>query len=63
MNTKISDELRDRMTMTRHRYLLIKAMQDGGGWMLAVEAVATTALAHPEWDMHEKRTWTEWEAG
>jgi hypothetical protein len=63
MNPKISDELRVRMTMTRRRYLLIKAMQTGGGWFLAAEAVATTALAHPEWDMHEERTWTEWEAG
>jgi hypothetical protein len=28
---------------------------------MAVEAVATTAIEHPEWDMTETKTWFEWE--
>ena len=46
--------------MTRHRYLIIKAMQ-GAGALVAIEAVASTALAHPDWDLDEERTWDEWE--
>lgn len=49
--------------ITRRNYLTIKALAAGGGPFLAAEAVATTALEHPEWDMEEKRTFDEWEAG
>jgi hypothetical protein len=51
------------MRITRRRYLLIKAMAAGGGPFLAAEAVASTAIEHPEWDMEEKRTFDEWERG
>lgn len=47
--------------MTRRRYLTLKAMQSGAGIFLAAEAVASTAIEHPEWDMDEVRTWNEWE--
>lgn len=46
--------------MTRRRYLLIQAVLAGANIFLAKEAVDTTALAHPEWDMNEERTWREW---
>jgi hypothetical protein len=29
-------------------------------WYIAVEAVATTALEHPEWDMSEEKTYDQW---
>lgn len=48
-------------TLTRKMWLTIHAMRAGGGPFLAVEAVATTALEHPEWDMDERHTWAEWE--
>lgn len=46
---------------SRERYLLVKAVMCGAPVMLAREAVATTALAHPEWNMDEQRTWRQWE--
>jgi len=26
------------------------------------EAVASTALSHPEWELTERKTWEEWES-
>lgn len=48
--------------MTRRHYLMTKAVMDGASIWLATEAVASTAIEHPEWDMDERRTWDEWEA-
>jgi hypothetical protein len=47
--------------LTRRRYLLIKMLEAGTSIFVAHEAVASTALAHPEWDMDEEKTWAEWE--
>lgn len=47
--------------MTRRRYLTIMAVLAGADIWTAKEAVATTALAHPEWDMDEQRPWREWQ--
>lgn len=48
--------------MTRRHFLVYKAMQDTDcGIMLAIEAVASTAIEHPEWDMDELRTLQQWE--
>lgn len=47
--------------ITRHRYLIMQAILHGAGLILALESVASTALAHPEWDMDEEKTWDEWE--
>lgn len=56
--------------MTRGRYLFIKGCQAVMGdermlpaTLLISEAVASTAMEHPEWDMDEERTWDEWEGG
>lgn len=50
--------------ITRRQYLTRKVMAVGGGVnvFMVAEAVASTALAHPEWDMDETKTWDEWEA-
>lgn len=45
----------------RREYLFMAAIDAGAGIFGASEAVATTALAHPEWDMDEMKTWPEWE--
>jgi hypothetical protein len=50
------------LTLTRRQYLLAQASLRSTGLFLAIEAVATTALEHPEWDMDEQKTWVEWEA-
>ena len=50
-------------TWTRRAYLMMAAMTTGASSTVAAEAVATTALAHPEWDMDEKKTWEQWEQG
>jgi hypothetical protein len=47
--------------ITRRLYLLTKAMETGASNLVVMEAVASTAIEHPEWDMEEKRTWEEWE--
>jgi hypothetical protein len=66
----MSSEEADREGMfSRSEYLLIKtlAMSDGDGSgltdvFMAMEAVHSTALANPEWDMDETKTMAEWEA-
>lgn len=45
----------------RRDYLYMKAIEKGAGIFMAAEAVATTAMEHPEWDMNEMCTWPEWE--
>jgi hypothetical protein len=48
--------------LTRRQYLVLTAMeQTGCDVFLALEAVASTALSHPEIDYDERRTFTEWE--
>ena len=49
------------MRYNRRTYLVMKAVQDGADVLTALEAVASTAMAHPEWDMEEEKTWKEWE--
>jgi hypothetical protein len=46
--------------ISRRTFLVIEACREGATWPLAVEAVATYALAHPEVDMGEYRTYDEW---
>ena len=48
--------------VSRRQYLTLKTMLDGVAWYMAIEAVATTAIEHPEWDMDEEKSWKEWEA-
>lgn len=47
--------------ITRRDYLILKALEMGAGIFLANEAVSSTAMEHPEWDMTETKTWNEWE--
>lgn len=48
--------------ITLRWYLLGRTMLDTGcNLFLAMEAVSTTALEHPEWDLEELRTWGTWE--
>jgi len=47
--------------ITRRQYLLMKAAEQRMGVFVAIEAASSVALAHPEWDMDEERTWDEWE--
>lgn len=50
-------------TLTFRAYLMCRAMElTRCTPLLAAEAVASTAIEHPEWNMDEKRTWEEWEA-
>ena len=54
------------------QYLLFRALEsmmdeDSGKavgmaeYMVAVEAVSSTALAHPDWDMDARQEWAHWE--
>jgi len=47
--------------MGKLTYLTVKACQGGAAFWVVQEAVASTALAHPEWDLTEQQTFAEWE--
>jgi hypothetical protein len=48
-------------TFTYRQYLTIQQMIHGSTIWVAIEAVSSVAIAHPEWDMEEEKTWKEWE--
>lgn len=49
--------------LTRRQYLVLTTMeQTGCDVFLALEAVASTAISHPEIDYDERRTFTDWES-
>ena len=48
--------------LTKRQYLVRRAMAAGAYMWTAMEAVASVAIEHPEWDMDEEKTWKEWEA-
>lgn len=50
----------DDHQFTRRDYLRLVALAEGVPWALTDEAVATTAMAHPEWNMDERRPLAEW---
>lgn len=52
----------DEEPFSRYGYMVAKAVLGGAEFFHAMEAVASTALEHPEWDMEERKTWEEWEA-
>jgi hypothetical protein len=48
--------------ISRRRYLIVSSLlahPKASIWE-AVEEVATSTLAHPEWDMEETKTWAWW---
>jgi hypothetical protein len=45
------------------RYLLVKVLMTGSDIFTATEAVYSTAIEHPEWNLDEEKTWEEWEKG
>jgi hypothetical protein len=47
--------------ITKLAYLTVKACREGGRFWVVQEAVASTALAHPAWDLTETKTFAEWE--
>lgn len=49
-------------TISRRTYLVMRVCAEGAPLGLAIEAVASTAIEHPEWDLTEHRTWAQWEA-
>lgn len=48
--------------ITRRFYMVAQSVMRGSGVVLAIEAVSSTAIEHPEWDMDETKTWDEWKA-
>ena len=48
--------------MSLRAYLMSQVMlQSGCAWPVAIEAVSSTAIEHPEWNLDELKTWDEWE--
>lgn len=50
-----------RDVYTRRQWLVINTLLGGASFWTAVEAVSSTAIEHPEWDMEEVKTWEAWE--
>jgi hypothetical protein len=51
----------DDKRMSLRTYLIVMTMMDSDADIfLASEAVDSTAIEHPEWDLGEVRTWNEW---
>lgn len=48
-------------TYTRREWLTRQAILHGSSPLLAKEAVSSTAMAHEDWDMEERKTMAEWE--
>jgi hypothetical protein len=44
-----------------HTYLTYRMLLAGADVWTAMEAVASTMLAHPEWDQEETLTWEGWQ--
>jgi hypothetical protein len=55
----VREQLRD--WYTRREFMIYEAVMAGADLMTAVEAAASTAIEHPEWDMDEAMTWQQWE--
>lgn len=47
--------------ITLRQYLLMDLLADGVDWSIAMEAIHSTAIEFPDWDLDEKRTWAEWD--
>lgn len=49
--------------MSRRAYMVLRVLMEDNDVDLftAVDAVSSTALAHPEWDMDERKTIDEWQ--
>jgi hypothetical protein len=47
--------------LTRRQWLTRRVVMHGVPIWEAIEATASTLLAHPEWDAEEERTWAQWQ--
>lgn len=52
----------DKPLSLRSFLVLNVIMATGCDFMTAMEAVSSTALANPEWNMDQRETWADWEA-
>lgn len=51
------------MIVTLRTWLMVQVMAETNcNWMLAMEAVSSTAIEHPEWNLDERRSMEEWDA-
>lgn len=46
--------------ITRREYLMTEILRRGYPWIVAREAISSTAIEHPDWDMDERRTYIDW---
>lgn len=58
----MSDSVMHDDDRVSRRFYMVAVACDGADVWTAVEAVSSTAIEHPEWDMDEMKTWAEWEA-
>lgn len=50
------------MTAALDRIASVKGAASIEDALIVSEAIASTAIEHPEWDMDEEHTWAEWVA-
>jgi hypothetical protein len=54
--------MNDSRKYTRRQYMTYHLVMSGTPALLAMEAISSTAIEHPDWDMdNEKYTWSEWQ--
>lgn len=53
-------DLKDE-TFSRRQFLTYRIVMDGTPIWQAIEAVSSTAMEHPDWDMDQEMTWAEWQ--
>lgn len=46
--------------ISRRQYLIYSLIRSGAPIFMAYDAVSSTAMEHPEWDMDEQKTLAEW---
>lgn len=57
----MSDHTKKPERYTRRQFLTYQLVMEAGTPIYeAMEAVASTAIEHPEWDMDEEMTWAQW---
>lgn len=64
MSGHAGDQPEDRK-YSRRQYLVYQVLMSDPGKIdifTAIEAVSSTAIEHPEWDLDEQMTWAEWMA-
>jgi len=46
---------------TLRQFLIMRSLNRGATWPVAIEAVSSCLIANPDWDGEEENTYMQWE--